>query len=228
MSVVRGLLPLLLLWTLPGGVLAQAFPDPGRGAAPALGIDQRSEASRDQDREAQQVFEDLMLQQGTQVADLHAGGGYYTVRLARALGPLARIFAVSGDPARLQLLGQRLEQSGMQQVQQLLGAPDDPGLPPRSVSLAILADGYHEIPNPYAYFYRLAGSLIPGGRLAVVEADRPIRSGGAPPDLLRCELAAVGYRQVDFRWLLPSEDYLAVFSTPDSLPAPETIRPCGE
>lgn len=190
-------------------------------------MDLRSEASRDRNREAQQVFDELLLQQGTAVADLHAGLGYYTVRLARFLGPLGRVFAVSRDPVRRQQLEQRLEQSGMQQVRQVLGAPDDPGLPPRSVSLAILADGYHEIPNPYAYFYRLAGSILAGGRLAVVEADRPIRQGGAPPELVRCELAALGYRQVDFRWLLPSEEYLAVFSMPDSLPAPENVRPCG-
>ncbi len=213
---------------LPGAGHAQAFPDPGRRAAPALGRDQRSEAARDRDHEAQQVFDDLALQQGMAVADLHPGGGYYTVRLARLLGPLGRLFAVSDDPARLQQLGQRLEQNGMQQVQLLLGKPDDPGLSPRSISLALLADGYHEIPNPYAYFYRLAAGVIPGGRLAIVEADRPILSGGAPPNLIRCELGALGYRQVDFRWLLPSEEYLAVFTVPDALPAPEAIRPCGE
>ncbi len=85
---------------------------------------------------------------------------------------------------------------------------------------------YHEIEQPYEFLYRLYEALAPGGRVAVIDNDKPTEKHGTPPALLRCELAAVGYREVDFLLLAPADGYLAVFAPPEALPRPEDIRPC--
>ena len=64
--------------------------------------------------------------------------------------------------------------------------------------------------------------------MAIIDVDKPTQNHGTPPGLLRCELAAVGYRQVDFVSLAPAEGYLAVFVPPDELPAVEAIIPCAQ
>jgi hypothetical protein len=107
------------------------------------------------------------------------------------------------------------------------GTPGDPKLPPASVDLALLSHVYHEIENPYEFFYRLRPALVTGARVAIIDVNKPTQDHGTPPDLLRCELEALGYREVDFVSLGPADGYLAVFTPPDTLPAPGSIRPCA-
>ena len=87
---------------------------------------------------------------------------------------------------------------------------------------------YHEIENPYEFLYRLRPALTPGARIAIIDVDKPTQAHGTPPALLRCELAAVGYREVDFIALTPADGYLAVFVPPGTLPPSESIRPCRQ
>ncbi len=87
---------------------------------------------------------------------------------------------------------------------------------------------YHEIENPYEFVYRLRAAIADDGRIAVIDVDRPTQDHGTPPALLRCELAAVGYRQIDFVPLMPAEGYLAVFVPPQKLPPPYSIKPCAQ
>ena len=98
------------------------------------------------------------------------------------------------------------------------GTPADPRLPERSVDLAILAHMYHEIEHPYEFLYRLQAALAPGARVAIIDNDKPTRDHGTPPALLRCELGALGYRQIDFTLLAPADGYLAVFAPPEAMP----------
>lgn len=89
-----------------------------------------------------------------------------------------------------------------------------------------LAHVYHEIENPYAFFSRLTRALAPDARVATIDLDRPTEQHGTPPALLTCELAAVGYREIEFVTLAPADGYLAVFVPPRRLIPSETIRPC--
>jgi SAM-dependent methyltransferase len=184
------------------------------------------ESSRDRAGEADRVMDLLRIDTGMRVADIGAGTGYYAVRVARRLGPTGVVYAEDVDPAFLGRLDARLQREGLPMVHTQLGTPSDPQLPPSSVDVAILSHMYHEIESPYAFLARLAPAIAPGGRVGIVDLDRPTRSHGTPPALLRCELEAVGYKQTDFYMLTPAEGYLAVFAPPDRMPAPRAIHPC--
>ena len=108
------------------------------------------------------------------------------------------------------------------------GSPGTQCSPPASIDVAILSHMYHEIENPFEFLYRLRPALSPNARIGIIDADRPTQDHGTPPALLRCELAAVGYRQVDFLQLAPAEGYLAIFVPPDDLPPLESIKPCRQ
>ena len=202
------------------------FPTPARPVAPIISSAYSDEETRDRNGEAERAMDRLGIAPGVRVADIGAGEGYYTVRLARRLGPSADLYAEDVEPEYLKQLAARLEREQITGVKLVLGLPRDPKLPSASIDLAILAHMYHEIENPFEFVYRLRPALAPNARVAIIDADRPTQDHGTPPELLRCELAAVGYRQVDFHSLAPAEGYLAVFAPPDELPRTEDIRPC--
>src|SRR5262245_58884344 len=201
------------------------FPAPARPVAPVVSPTYSDEQTRDQRGEAQRVLDRLGVRAGVRVADIGAGEGYYTVRVARRLGG-ATMYAEDITAEYLKRLEDRLMRENITGVRLVHGLPNDPQLPPASVDVALLAHVYHEIENPYEFLYRLRASLAPGARLAIVDVDKPTQNHGTPPSLLRCELGAVGYREVDFIALAPADGYLAVFVASGELPRPEAIRPC--
>ncbi len=205
-----------------------AFPAPDRPVAGIISPEYSNEKTRDGHGEAERVLNALGIRPGQGVADIGAGLGYYTVRVARRLGPGGTIYATDVKSEYLDRLRARLAREGMTGVQLILGLPRDPRLPADSVDVAILSHMYHEIENPYEFLYRLQPSLAPGARVGIIDMDRPTQSHGTPPALLRCELAAVGYQQVDFVRLSPADGYLAVFAGPASLPPVGAIRPCRQ
>jgi len=204
------------------------FPKPDRPVAQIVAPHYSTEDKRDRQGEAERVMDRLAIKPGLRVADVGAGDGYYTVRLARRLGAGATIFAQDVEPRYLRGLAQRLQREGIRGVTLVQGTPGDPKLPPEAVDVAILSHMYHEIENPYEFLYRLRPSLARGARVAIIDVDKPTQDHGTPPALLRCELAALGYREVDFVSLAPADGYLAVFAPPETLPAPTAIRPCRQ
>ena len=204
------------------------FPAPNRPVAPIISAGYSDEATRDQNGEAERVMERLGIKPGMRVADIGAGEGYYTVRLARRLGSKTTIYAQDIQADYLKQLEARLAREGITGVLLVLGEPRDPKLPPASIDVAILSHMYHEIENPFEFLYRLRPAMSPNARIGIIDADRPTQDHGTPPALLRCELAAVGYRQVDFLQLAPAEGYLAIFVPPDDLPPLESIKPCRQ
>lgn len=207
---------------------ALSFPSPDRPVAPIVSSAYADEKERDKKGEAKRVMDRLDIKPGMRVADIGAGQGYYTVRLARRLGPSATIYAQDADEGFLNRLESRLKRERIRGIKLVLGSPRDPKLPPDSIDVAILSHMYHEIENPYEFLYRLRPSLAANARVAIVDNDKPTQSHGTSPDLLRCELAALGYRQVDFTVLKPADGYLAVFVPPDNLPSVESIKPCKQ
>jgi SAM-dependent methyltransferase len=204
------------------------FPVPERPVAPVISAAFSDEQTRDANGEAERVMDRLGIQQGLRVGDIGAGEGYYTVRLARRLGQTGAIYAEDIMPEYLNHLQARLEREKITGIRLVLGTPNDPKLPSASIDVALLAHVYHEIENPYEFLYRLWSALRLNGRIGIVDLDRPTQNHGTPPALLRCELAAVDFRQIDFLPLTPAEGYLAVFSPPDQLPPIGSIKPCKE
>lgn len=202
------------------------FPAPDRPVSRIIAADWSDEGDRDAAGEAPRVFAALGVRAGTRVADIGAGGGYYTVRAARAVGATGAVLAQDVMPEYLERLRARVRREGLANVQLVLGTPGDPSLPGAPADVAILSHMYHEIANPYELLWRLAPALAPGARVGIIDMDAPTDRHGTPPALLRCELAAVGYRFERIVDLAPADGYLAVFSPPLSRPAPAAIRPC--
>lgn len=210
-----------------GAAESPRFPRPDRPVARIVSSAYATEEERDRHGEAERVLARLGVKPGLRMADIGAGDGYYTVRLAKRLGPGAILYAQDVEADYLRKLGQRLQREGVLGVTLVHGTPRDPRLPDASIDLAILSHMYHEIENPYEFVYRLRAALADDARLAVIDVDRPTQDHGTPPALLRCELAAVGYRQIDFVPLAPADGYLAVFVPPQTLPPADAIAPCA-
>ena len=202
---------------------APPFPTPDRPVAPIITPAYSDERTRDERGEAARVLDRLDVRSGMRVADIGAGDGYYTVRLARRG---AVVWAEDIKAEYLDRLRTRLARERIAGVTVVHGTSGDPKLPAARIDLAILAHVYHEVENPYELFYRLRPALAPGARVAIVDNDKPTQEHGTPPALLRCEMAALGYRPVDFLPLAPADGYLAVFTPPAVLPPIETIRRC--
>ena len=198
----------------PPGAPASAFPMPDRPVAEIISPIWATEKERDAGDESGQIIRGLGLKLGMSVADLGAGSGYHTIRLARALGPEGRVFAQDVVPKYLADLAKRVRKERLPNVTLVRGEPHDPGLPAGSVDVAILVHMYHEVAQPFAFLYNLVPALKPGARIGIVDLDRPIGEHGTRPDLLRCELAAVGYEEVSFTKLTGDIGYLAVFKPP--------------
>jgi len=209
------------------GARGAAFPPPDRPVAGIVSPEWSDESQRDAEGEADTVMARLGIGPGTHVADIGAGSGYYTVRLARRVLPGGRVYAEDIVPTYLAALSARVRDSAFADVEVIHGVPDDPRLPPGSIDIAILIHMYHEIDQPFALLEHLYPAFAAGrpGRVAIVDMDRPTGSHGTPPALLRCELAAVGYRETRVTPL--ATGYLAEFAAPvtaDSLPPPSAIR----
>lgn len=164
---------------------------------------------RDHWQHPDRVIEALSLQPGQRVADLGAGGGYFTFRAARAVGAEGRVYAVDTDPDMLSLIADRVEREERGNVVAVAAEPDDPELP-EPVDLVLLVDAFHHLPDPPAYLPRLAGQLRPAGRVAVIEArPRWFRFGHATePAAIRSAMIAAGYRLVDDHDFLPRQSFL--------------------
>jgi ubiquinone/menaquinone biosynthesis C-methylase UbiE len=155
----------------------------------------------------------LGLSPGAVAADVGAGPGYFTLRLARAVGPSGRVFGVDVDPRMTALLAERARDAGLANVTPVL-APDGDGLPPRPCDLVLLVNAFHHFPDGPGYLRRLAGALAPGGRIALVdfrEGELPV---GPPPShkVTRAQIdgavAAAGLRVDRELPLLPYQHFL--------------------
>jgi SAM-dependent methyltransferase len=214
----------------PPGEPASAFPSPRRPVAPIVSPSRTNEERRDALNENGQIARILELKPGMTVGDIGAGGGYHTVRLSRLVGPTGSVIAEDVTRDYLVGLAKRVKQLKLTNVKFALGEPHDPRLPASSLDAAILVHMYHEIAQPYAFLYNLAPALKLGARIGIVDQERPTAEHGTPIELLRCELAAVGYRTIATYELAGDSGYLAVFSPPDARErkSPKDIVACED
>ena len=203
------------------------FPPAGRDVAPIVSDAFSTEDARDRVGEFEQVVELARVKPGMWVADIGAGEGYYTVRLAPLVGERGRVLAQDIVPETRDILAQRVQREGLDNVAVRLGEPADPKLPAASFDRIFMVHMYHEVTDPYAFLWHLRTGLKPDGEVIVVDANRPVRRHGIPPAQLKCELASVGL-QLDRISPLPGGDsYFAAFRPAGPRPEPGAIEPCA-
>ncbi len=144
----------------------------GRRIAPFmsyLGADWLIREERAREENSDLLLEALNVPQGGVVSDVGCGNGYYTLRLAKLVGPRGRVLAVDIQSEMLELLAQRSESRGVMNVEPILGTVADPKLPAGEVDLVLLVDVYHEFSHPELMLQAIHRSLKPDGRVVLVE-----------------------------------------------------------
>jgi SAM-dependent methyltransferase len=219
-----------IAYRAPPGVPATEFPSPNRPVAEIVSPSRSTEEHRDALNEAGEIARRLELKPGMTVGDIGAGSGYHAVRLSRLVGPTGSVVAEDVRRDYLIELAKRTELMQLTNVVFALGEPHDPRLPESSLDAAILVHMYHEITQPYAFLYNLAPALKPSARVGIVDLERPTSEHGTPIELLRCELAAVGYHEIAAYQLAGDGGYLAVFSPPEPAgrKSPRHIIACAD
>jgi arsenite methyltransferase len=159
---------------------------------------------RDGWQQPQRVVEALDLAPGARVADLGAGGGYFSFRLADAVGSEGVVYTVDVDEGMVDRLARSAAERGYANVKPVLAAFDDPELPDGEIDLVFSANTYHHLEDRPAYFARLQADLAPGGRVAILDFDRPglLRSHFTEKQTILAEMQQAGYA------LLADHDFL--------------------
>lgn len=203
------------------------FPAAHRDVAPIVGGAFSTEDARDRLGEAEEVMDLAGVKAGMSVADVGAGEGYYTVRLARVVGAKGRVLAEDIVPDVRDSLSDRVQRERLDNVAVKLGAPDNPMLPLGSFDRVFLVHMYHEVASPYAFLWHLREGVKPNGLVIVVDANRAAKQHGMPPAELKCEFAALNMQPVRFTVLTGGDVYFMAFRLAGPRPAPEQIKPCG-
>jgi precorrin-6B methylase 2 len=160
-----------------------AHPVSGRIIAGVMGHEGAPWLERPE-REAEErpslAIKELRLEPGMVVADFGAGSGYYTERIARAVGPTGKVLAVDLQPEMLEMVGRRAKKAGLTNIELVRSTPEDPRLPTGAVDLILMVDVYHELGSPQRVLRAMKAALSPRGRIAIVEfrkedRDVPIR-----------------------------------------------------
>lgn len=207
---------------------AREFPSPDRPVSAVVSNQFSDENTRDNRNEAAVVMDLANIREGMTVADIGAGEGYYTTRLAERVGRRGRVLAQDIDPSVLERLGSRVQRERLDNVSIKRGAPDDPMLPAKSFDRIMLVHMYHEVTEPYAFLWRLRPALKPDGQVIVIDLDRPTGEHGMPPALLFCEFEAVGFRLATFIRRPELAGYYARFEAEGPRPDPQDIVACRQ
>ncbi len=202
------------------------FPAADRPVASIVSSRWSDEDTRDSLDEATKVMDLAQIRPGMTVADIGAGEGYYTIRLAERVGPTGRVVGQDIMAGTRDALAERVARERLANVSVRLGEPADPKLPANSFDRVLMVHMYHEIGDPYEFLWRLRPSLKPDGLVVVVDADRQTQNHGTPPALLDCEFAAVGYVPVAKRDTPSAGGYFATYRVEGPRPEPSAIKPC--
>lgn len=166
---------------------------------------------RDAWQKPHEVIQALGLKPDAVVADIGAGTGYFAARLAQMV-PKGRVYAVDTEPDMVKHLAERAKREGLKNLSAVAGAPNDPRLPQKA-DVILLVDVYHHIEDRERYFSKLAGSLKPGGRVAIIDfrmdsPDGPPKAARIEPERVRAEFKRAGYELAQEHPFLPRQYFL--------------------
>jgi ubiquinone/menaquinone biosynthesis C-methylase UbiE len=137
---------------------------------------------RDAYQRPDQIMDALQIGEGSVVADLGAGGGWFTVRLARRVGPNGRVYAEDIQSQMIDAIKRRMQREALTWVHTVLGSPVDPHLPPASLDAALIVDAYYEVEHPVTLLKNVARALKPTGLIGIVNYTKDGGGPGPPMD----------------------------------------------
>jgi ubiquinone/menaquinone biosynthesis C-methylase UbiE len=171
------------------------------------------EPGRDQRLQIDRVMDLLHLKPGSTIADIGAGGGWFSVRAARRVGPKGRVIAEDINPKAITYIQQRAQREHLANIVPVLGTPDDPKLAPDSLDAALMLKVYHEIAHPLLVLANLRAALKPGARFGIIDRNGNGADHGLKESIVREEVEHAGFRQVaryDFT-KGDGQDYFLIF-----------------
>lgn len=124
---------------------------------------------REVEERPQLLIDALTIKPGQTIADLGAGSGYYTFRIAPLVGEQGKVLAIDVEPRMLRIVSERAKHDRVANVFTVLSTPSDPNLPANSVDLLFMVDVYHELEFPLEMMLKVREALKPGGRVALIE-----------------------------------------------------------
>jgi SAM-dependent methyltransferase len=171
---------------------------------------------REREEQPQEVLDSLNIREAQAVADLGAGSGYYSFRMAERVGSRGTVYAIDIEPLMLQFIRERADRERVTNIKTVVSTPTDPALPPNSIDLLLMVDVYHELEHPFEVMQKVYGALRPGGRVALVEYR-----GEDPKVMIKAvhkmtekqviaELRAANFRHVETVRTLPLQ-HLVIF-----------------
>lgn len=211
----RGLIVVGIVSLLVTGTIAQSKQQGGGHARLFDPSDLGLLESPDRDlwQRPDQIMDAMAIADASVVADIGAGSGWFTIRLARRVGPQGRVYAEDVQTEMINAITRRVTREGLPNVQPVLGLKNDPRLPEK-VDAALIVDAYHEIENRVAVLSSLAKSLKPQGRIGVVDfkldgtGPGPEPDERVSPDVVVKDAAQAGLRLIRQEPFLPYQYFL--------------------
>ena len=163
-----------------------------------------------------QIMDALGIAERSVVADLGVGGGWFTIRLARRVGPNGIVYAEDINRLMIEATNRRLAREGMRNVRTVLGTPSDPKLPPRALDAVLIVDTYHEMEDPVSLLRNVARSLKPQGRVGIIDFRKdghgpgPTLEDRADPEIIVRDADAAGLRVLRRETFLPYQFFLVL------------------
>lgn len=203
----------------------------GRAIAPAmsyLGADWLERAERDNLEQPDKVISTLNIASGSTVADIGAGIGYYSLRLAKKVGPQGRVIATDIQPEMLSRLRDNMKKTGITNIEPILCTPTDAKLPAGQLDLALMVDVYHELANPEETMAQVRRALKPDGRLVLIEYRGEDPAVPIKPEhkmtlaQVRAEIEPMGFQVQQVFDFLPRQHLIVLTPSPTgSQPQPQ-------
>jgi ubiquinone/menaquinone biosynthesis C-methylase UbiE len=209
----------LIAWLCISG-LAQTHPVTGRHIAPVMGVggaDWLVRPEREAEEAPDAALDAIGIPRGATMADVGAGAGYFTWRMAERVGPTGKVYANDIQPEMLNLLRKNIAARHLTNVETVLGTEDDPKLPPGQIDLILLVDVYHEFSQPQKMLRKMRDSLKPDGRLVLLEYRKEDPSVPIRPEHkmsveeVRAEVQPEGFRFEKNLGALPRQ-HILIFS----------------
>jgi ubiquinone/menaquinone biosynthesis C-methylase UbiE len=169
--------------------------------------------NRAKNLQIERVMDLLGLKPGKTVADIGAGGGWFTVRAAKRVAPGGKVIAEDINPKAVDAIRERAIKENLLNIEPFLGTPDDPKLTPDSLDAALMLKVYHEIAHPQMVLANLHAAMRKGAKFGIIDRNGNGDDHGLKESILRAEVERAGFKQVgryDFT-KADGQDYFLIF-----------------